>query len=480
MTAPDDMGGDAALAAVTEWVTGAGGEVDSVRIGHVDGMRGVIMEREIGALRTELMRVPSALAINDDPDELCALPLGAALGRSGLALLQPDARLALRLLLERSRGDASPWHAYIALLPAAVPCARHLSDAALIECRSDFVLQQAMLARKYAATVLSSVTRLVSEADGADPADLVDFDEAALGWALDMVHSRSFSVDMGARGLRRCMVPLIDMLNNAPGAGCDFTYDETDEPPSFLVELPEGGSAPAVGQQLYLDYGPQTSEELLLMYGFVPAQPTAADVVGLSGAVTAADLAAAPGDEAMREEKAQLLASCRYMAPREFSLSSRRIDPGIVCALRLTFLTPEELGDVCRGNWNRALAHAPVSAANERRVAAALRERLAGLIEQVTTTPEHDALAEQDEELAGAMQLRSNRRELLVACCDSLARFVAAAADEGQPPDESSAGLEGDGAERGSAAADDARGEPARASNLLEWMDDYMPNMRML
>lgn len=245
---------DESLAALTTWVTGAGGQVDAVRIGDADGIRGVIMDQQLGALRTEIMRVPSALAITDDNDELLATPLGGALGRSGLALLQPDARLALRLLYEASLGSESPWHDYIALLPDHVPCARHLSDDALLETRSQFVLKQAMLSRKYPTSVLSTIVRLVSDAAASDGAEgvSIDFDEARLGWALDMVHSRSFSVDMGARGLRRVMVPLIDMLNCQPGAGCTFTFDETDDPPSYLVELTEGAEAPPPGAQLYL------------------------------------------------------------------------------------------------------------------------------------------------------------------------------------------------------------------------------------
>ena len=52
------------------------------------------------------------------------LCLGGAIGRSGLALLQPDAHLALRLLHERALGAASPWRDYIALLPPHVRVAR--------------------------------------------------------------------------------------------------------------------------------------------------------------------------------------------------------------------------------------------------------------------------------------------------------------------------------------------------------------------
>ena len=69
-----------------------------------------------------------------------------------------------------------------------------------------------MLARKYAAAVLSTLRRLLDESDetrgGGGGGELLGFGEERLGWALDMVHSRSFSVDMGGvRGVRRVLVP---------------------------------------------------------------------------------------------------------------------------------------------------------------------------------------------------------------------------------------------------------------------------------
>ena len=110
----------------------------------------------------------------------------------------------------------------------------------------------------------------------------------------------------------------------------------------------------------------------ILSDGFVPATPSPADTIELDGAYAPADLAAMPGDAAMLEEKRALLASCRYDSPRTFALASRRVDPAVVCALRLIFLGPSELADECAGSWNRPLLHRPVSMPNERRVATAL------------------------------------------------------------------------------------------------------------
>lgn len=254
-------GSEGHLAALRKWITATGGDVAPVSIDEVDGLRGGFIDTELKTLDTEFMRLPAALGLSDDPDELLTTPIGQAVGRSGLALLQPDAHLALRLLHEVSLGEASLWHDHIGVLPAHVQTARHLSDGFLLACQSDFVLEQSMLARKYASSVHTTLRRLL--ADGASGAMLDEaLSEEQLGWALDMVHSRSFSVDVGARGVRRFMVPVIDMLNHDPAGAAQFTYDGEDEPPSFIVELKPGCEAPAAGEPLWLDYGKQSSEEV--------------------------------------------------------------------------------------------------------------------------------------------------------------------------------------------------------------------------
>lgn len=464
------------LNSLCDWITASGGSVSAVRVAEVDGMRGVVLASTPSQLSMELFRVPSALAMSDVAEEMLETPVGAAIGRTGLALLQPDARLALRLLHEASRGSCSPWADYIAILPRHVGCARHLSDDCLLACGSDFVVQQALRARKYAGSVRSSLVRLVGE-EASGRALMRSTDEERLGWALDMVHSRSFSVDIGTRGVVRLMVPFLDLLNSNPAAPtCSFTYDDTDVPPSFAVDLLAPAverPLPAVGTEVFLDYGPQTSEELLLMYGFVPPVPTPSDSVTLLGAYAPEDLVAAiaAAEEAegsvaaalLQQEKMALLASCRYGPPREFELSARRLNPAIVCALRLALLTRQELDGECGGSWNRPLAHAPVCLANERRVALALHARLQRMLELEPTTLEHDrallagragdeGVDDEEgmlEELRPAIMLRANRKQVITECTARLDQFVAAT-DAGE----------------------------ATSVNLLDYFDDYMPTIR--
>ena len=98
-----------------------------------------------------------------------------------------------------------------------------------------------MAARNYATGLEATLKRLVegNGGDGEDVSVLINLER--LGWALDIVHSRSLTVDMGRddpRGVRRFLIPLVDFLNHA-GDGCAFTYDEKDDL-GFIIELKEG------------------------------------------------------------------------------------------------------------------------------------------------------------------------------------------------------------------------------------------------
>lgn len=223
------------------------------------------------------------------------------------------------------------------------------------------------------------------------------------------------------------------------------------------------------------------------MYGFVPEAPTPHDRVELEGAFCSADMAAAPGDSVMLEEKRALLRSCRYESPRTFPVAARKIDPAIICALRLLFLTPAELTDECEGNWNRPLLHAPLSRSNERRVANALRARLQALLRAEPTSLEEDvswleaaavaseagnvadssvgaldaAMATEEagedsvEELRYAVQLRANKKTLLAELTRQLDLFISEIETVASDPE-------------------------APVPNLLDCVDDYLPNMRLL
>ena len=431
------------------WLEACGGERGGVAVGETDGLRGVVASTSLPPNNADALRVPVALGLSDSTLEFGETPMGLAVPAAEWLLLPVDARLALRLLYEREQGDASPWSLYIEMLPQHVHVGRHLSEESLAELQSEEVAAQA---RESAQVTAAMYKRVRSLADKYDAPDVCPFDEETWGWALDMVHSRSYTVDAGARGLCRFLVPFIDLLNHDPD-GCEFVYDEVDE--AFTVETSE--RPPRQGEPVVITYGQRTSEELMLVYGFVPPMPTPFDAHLLHGAYRDVDVVEGDGDGDFASEKRALLSSLRYDAPRCFEVGATRCDPAIVSALRLACLEEAELRDpdCCGGNWNRPLAHAPVSAANEARVAAALGARLRAHQATEPTSLEDDlklrselragrgAVAGADEVgMANALQLRINRKAVVASFLDLLDAF--------------------------------------EGGNLLDAMEDFMPSIRML
>merc|ERR1712187_1054602 len=99
-------------------------------------------------------------------------------------------------------------------------------------------------------------------------------------------------------------------------------------------------------------------------------------------------------------------------------------------------LTPDELEQECAGNWNRALAHAPVSVANERWAAMALRSRLARLLDFGGASLEEDraAVAEADDGMRRVLQLRLNGKVVVASVVELLDTFLEHEPATGQPP----------------------------------------------
>ena len=435
------------------WLVACGGERGGVAVGETDGLRGVVASTSLPPNNADALRVPVALGLSDSTLEFAETPMGLAVPAPEWLLLPVDARLALRLLYEREQGAASPWSHYIGMLPQHVHVGRHLSEESLAALQSEEVAVQA---RESAQVTAVMYERVRSLADKYDAPGICPFDEETWGWALDMIHSRSYTIDAGARGLCRFLVPFIDLLNHDPD-GCEFVYDEVDE--AFTVET--SGHPPRQGEPVVITYGERTSEELLLVYGFVPPAPTPFDAHGLRGAYRAVDVvegdASAGGDGDFADEKRALLSSLRYDAPRCFEVGAARCDPAVVSALRLACLEEAEFRDpdCCGMNWNRPLAHAPVSAANEARVAAALGARLRAHQAEEPTSLEDDlklrsslraggsAAGGTDEVgMANALQLRINRKAVVASFLDLLDAF--------------------------------------EGGNLLDHFDDFMPSIRVL
>ncbi|KAF6255066.1 hypothetical protein COO60DRAFT_1272756 [Scenedesmus sp. NREL 46B-D3] len=89
------------------------------------------------------------------------------------------------------------------------------------------------------------------------------FGRADIDWAVGICLSRSVRLD--SRGGQVVLVPFADFLNHEPSCEAFLVWDERQH---AVVLRPDRDYSP--GQQVIISYGPKSSGELLLSYGFCP------------------------------------------------------------------------------------------------------------------------------------------------------------------------------------------------------------------
>ena len=170
-------------------------------------------------------------------------------------------QLGMRLLAERSRGAASPYHPYINLLPAQFTPPPPI-----------FWPQEAVEGLQYPPLTAQLNKRcrwLVDFSAGAlaTPAAAAPFagqqvGSAELGWAMMAVSSRAFKVG-GSAG--HALLPLIDMANHSQSPNCKVLPAGSNRRGKVLLTQ----TAVSAGDELCVSYGELQNDEFLLSYGFI-------------------------------------------------------------------------------------------------------------------------------------------------------------------------------------------------------------------
>ena len=301
--------------ALLDWANAAGADTGCVRIGcsRFGGM-GLFATRALPRGATAF-RCPCTLALSG-AHALADGTVGDALGSMAHAL--DDEQLVMLLLLHCKRqGATSPWAAYVNTLPNEAE-ASALLPAFWPEAEQRGLLEGTPLLRQARESVAALHDfhdivqhQLVAQWPDAFPADSFSFER--LCWAYAMWQSRAIRLEMPG-GARRCLVPLLDMMNHSSGlpstvtlerrgsTGGDTTWKGNagggatcDDPSAASVSATtcsansgaasiEGGMfavacgrAVGEGEEIYLDYGAKGNAELLRCHGFV-LDPNLADV----------------------------------------------------------------------------------------------------------------------------------------------------------------------------------------------------------
>ncbi|GJP54407.1 hypothetical protein CLOM_g13497 [Closterium sp. NIES-68] len=166
--------------------------------------------------------------------------------------------VALRILEEKAKGDASPWAPYIRSLPPSVPLPIFLPPEEEGEVQW--------------ASTLEQVKRMNEEIretyhkhhDSTHPN--LSFDEYK--WAVSMVHSRAFTLPVkpGGKFEQFVMMPFMDAINHHYNNHMDWMARPVSSEGVLEIRLKRPAKK---GEQLFTSFGPRSNENLFLYYGFI-------------------------------------------------------------------------------------------------------------------------------------------------------------------------------------------------------------------
>ena len=250
------------------WVCKNGGG-SSVRAVDEDGLRGLVADRD-ASVGDVILEVPLALTISDieSGNDTPVLPLPGA-APAWTAGLPWNVQLALAVI-ERQRGAVDPFMSSWPSEPPALPSRCEADELALasdpsIAQKADeafFWLDEQYWVAKKAAEGAGCVSEFPSAETFRD--------------ALELVWSRCLRLSTGSHGVRRLLVPYLDLANHeaAPSAMYAFASGASGGPAIRL----HAARALREGEPVTITYGEHSNCHFALYYGFVP-EPSPFDAV---------------------------------------------------------------------------------------------------------------------------------------------------------------------------------------------------------
>jgi len=325
----------------------------------------------------------------------------------GAELIEPLGEyiaLALLLVHERAKGDASMWAPYIDLLPSTEEVGQSftwgeeelalLQGSPVVESTRSF---QAKLRAEY-----ETVQQLSSAYPQVLPSDVHTWE--AFEWAMSMLFSRGINL----REIETlALVPYADLINHSPYAQTFFMLGSIPLSSEKEVVL-YGDRAYARNDQVLVSYGQKSNQELLLLYGFV-IDRNLFDQVDLRVAVDPSD--------PRYDEKAAFLRSQGLNTEMAFPLLIDRYSSELMEFLRLCCLRASDASNLESLSYNE-----PISIANEKAALTALRDGCLAALDEYPQSEEEDAQLMSDgfmflalsRNMRMAVKLRRNEKRILL------------------------------------------------------------------
>ncbi len=435
--------------ALFRWVCERGGGTSVRAALAAGGVRGLVATRD-AAVGDVLLEVPLAMCLCDrsvDEESAAPLPFDPPAWRRSLPW---NVQLALSVHDMRGADDEmgelfiGSWPEPPKLPKDCEPSELALASDRSLELRADesyFWTDEQYWAARDACEAAEKARRVAAGEVGAGddgdcvPATFPNRDD--FGWALEQVWSRCLKLSAGVHGVRRLLVPAVDLANHeaCPSAMYAYAASATGGP---AVRL-HAARALRAGDAVTITYGEHTNSHFALYYGFVPFEPNPHDEIRLSLADLVSLVGIVPDQQTLTTAPAQgweaAIASLEPPPPQPARTHAlRSAAPARLLVADLVKLLP-------------AQAEAPAEA----RALRAIAEAASGL-ERALWGDEAGGGAAADEALLSSsppvlsergallVRLRLSRRILLSSLRENAARL--ARAFEAGPADEAAEALE--------------------------------------
>jgi histone-lysine N-methyltransferase SETD3 len=361
------------LARLQHWIEQGGGSISNIHIVHLEGgERGLFAASDL-ATQQEILRIPRKYVISVEEARL------SEIGRSIAPHFPSDypyadlTYLAVFVMQERERGEASFWKPFLDSMPKAYPTHPFFyKEHELALLQGSFTLLRLESQRQQLTTLYEHLSQHV-------PA-FAQYTFEKFLWAWFSVITRDF--------LGRYLVPFADMLNdNRPfNTRWGMTEDET----FFEVRT----TAPvAAGMEVHCTYGAKSNLSLLVYYGFVH-EKNEYDTLGVFFGFP-------PGDP-LAADKQRMLGLSEPGNQRLFMLTglydSKTMNE-LMAFMRVAYADAEELTMLTSDANPQARVKRPLSRSNEERALQGVVDTCKARLSDYTSSIEEDERLLQEQKL---------------------------------------------------------------------------------
>uniref|UniRef100_A0A7S0ZIQ1 SET domain-containing protein n=1 Tax=Timspurckia oligopyrenoides TaxID=708627 RepID=A0A7S0ZIQ1_9RHOD len=411
------------------WIERNGGIVNKVRIGwskdaYGSDLRGLELTQDVNVGEI-VVQVPYSVVISDSIGSesiSTRIESGLTWNTQGIPW---NVQNILQLLQYKHEGPKSEYKEYINSLPfETLQLPKDSDSEEELNAFCDTLFQAEVEGLYfYSEQLYESVQELI-QIQGKDQKVI---DRKEFRWAMNSVHSRTFLVDCGVHGLRRLLVPLIDLCNhsgnNTKQVTTEFCFDNKSD--SVVLRAVRDCFA----QELVtFSYGNHSNSHFANYYGFVPQENewnVARIRCSFQDAISR--VALKKSENLFEQQRYDELMRINAGFVDELHVMRCRLSEDVVRALRVLLIEEEELEMQLNQDWNLLDPGLHSNSAwipeLERAVASTLHAQLDADIQRIKRISK--SFDTQSQTLA--TQYRNAHHQTLMLASEKLAMYASAA-----------------------------------------------------